>query len=80
MNQRHMNNLDHFAKHGGVHFSLNVPEEQINQYVSKMSKEQRESMYNVMNELEKAGYITIANDGVFADGEGEIGGSIGCHE
>lgn len=80
MNQSHKRNLDLFARHGGVHFSLNVPETELNQYVSEMSEKQRESMYNLMKELEQAGYITIANDGVFADGEGEIGGSKGCHE
>jgi hypothetical protein len=30
--------------------------------------------------LEGAGLITIANDGVLADGEGRIGGSLDCGE
>lgn len=70
--------LDFFAKHGGVHFTLHVPEEKLNQYVRNLPPQKRESMYTVMKELEAAGYITILNDGLFADGEGNLGGSNDC--
>lgn len=74
----HKDDLQHFAKHGGVQFALNVPETELNQYVNEMPKGQRQSMYNVMKELERAGMITIQNSGVFADGHGNIGGSTTC--
>lgn len=74
----HMGDLNHFAKHGGVQFALNVPEAELTEYVNEMPKGQRQSMYNVMKELERAGMITILNTGVFADGHGNIGGSMGC--
>jgi hypothetical protein len=32
----------------------------------------------VLKELEQAGMIVIHNDGVWADGEGKIGGSPDC--
>jgi hypothetical protein len=32
----------------------------------------------VLSELKAAGLISIANDGLFADGEGKIGGSDEC--
>lgn len=69
---------DHFARHGGVHYIRHVPDHQINQYVNQLPEEKRASMYEVMKELENKGWISIVNDGVFADGEGEIGGSNDC--
>lgn len=76
----HMGDLQHFAKHGGVQFALNVPETELTEYVNAMPKGQRQSMYNVMKELERAGMITILSTGVFADGQGNIGGSTGCFD
>lgn len=69
---------DHFARHGGVHFSLLVPEEEMNRFVRELPEEKKESMFTVMKELEKAGLIQIHNDGIFADGKGKIGGSSEC--
>jgi hypothetical protein len=69
---------DHFARHGGVHFSLLGSEEELNRFVRELPEEKRESLFTVMKELEKAGLIRIHNDGVFADGEGNIGGSSEC--
>lgn len=69
-----------YARHGGVHFKQNVSEQEINRYVKSLPEEKRESMFQVMKELEAAGMITIFNDGVLADGEGKIGGSEGCFD
>lgn len=69
---------DHFARHGGVHFSSLVPPEEINRFVGRLPAEKRESLFEVLQELNQAGLIAIHNDGLFADGEGEIGGSEHC--
>lgn len=69
---------DHFARHGGVHFKNNVPAEQINSFVKQLSEDKKENWFEVFNELETAGMITIVNDHVFADGKGKIGGSNDC--
>jgi hypothetical protein len=70
--------MDHFARHGGVHFRANVPEQQINRFVASLPESRRSNMAQVMKELESAGMITILNDGIWADGEGKIGGSNEC--
>jgi hypothetical protein len=75
---RDFNSVDLFAKHGGVHYRTNVPKQQINLYVRSLPEHKRQSMFQVMKELESAGMITIYNDGLFADGEGEVGGSQDC--
>jgi len=69
---------DHFARHGGVHFeNIKTPEE-INEFVRNLPAGKRDSMFEVLQELSQNGYITILNDHVFADGEGNIGGSDDC--
>jgi hypothetical protein len=70
--------MDHFARHGGVHFKNNASEQEINQFVAALPKEKQNSMFQVMKELEAAGLITVYNDGLLADGEGKIGGSDEC--
>jgi hypothetical protein len=80
MNENHMTQLDRYARHGGVHFTTHVSEQEINRYIDRLSEQKRASMYTVMKELEGAGLITIANDGVLADGEGRLGGSPDCGE
>ena len=72
------NQQDHFARHGGVHFSNNVPPEEINQFVGQLPAGKRESLFEVLQELRNSGLITIHNDHVFTDGEGKIGGSDEC--
>ncbi|RAL23372.1 hypothetical protein [Thermoflavimicrobium daqui] len=69
---------DFFARHGGVHFTPNVTAKEINRFVDNLPEEKRESMFEVLQELSNAGLITLYNDGVFADGEGKIGGSNEC--
>lgn len=73
-----MNHYEHFARHGGVHFENLVPPEEINKFVDSLPEERRESMYEVMKELEQAGLIRIIHDGLWADGEGNVGGSEEC--
>lgn len=46
---------EHFARHGGVHFSNRVPPEEINRFVRELPPEKRESLFEVLKELEQAG-------------------------
>lgn len=71
---------DQYASHGGVHFTQNVPTETINHFVRELPSSQRESLFEVLGELEAAGMITIQNDGRFTDGSGKVGGTEGCYE
>ncbi|WP_429823082.1 hypothetical protein [Brevibacillus laterosporus] len=65
---------DHFVKHGGVHFCNNVPPQEINKFINRLPAGKRESLFEVLDKLEKNGLITIYNDHVFTDGNGVIGG------
>lgn len=65
---------EHFARHGGVHFRTNVSPREINEFVRKLPAGKRESLFEVLSELDRAGLITVLNDHVFADGNGVIGG------
>lgn len=73
-----MNHEEHFARHGGVHFENLVPPEEINRFVNNLSDEQRSSLFEVLHQLSDAGLIRIRNDHVWADGEGNTGGSQEC--
>ncbi|MBA4541897.1 hypothetical protein H1164_03140 [Thermoactinomyces daqus] len=78
MADHHIGSQDHFARHGGVHFRANVSEQELNRFVAFLPESRRSNMAQVMKELESAGMITILNDGIWADGEGKIGGSDEC--
>ncbi|MBM7590222.1 hypothetical protein [Brevibacillus fulvus] len=65
---------DHFVRHGGVHFRSNATPEEINNYVRKLPAGKRDSLFEVLEQLDNAGLITIVNDHLFADGNGVIGG------
>jgi|GEM_PF-1230377 len=69
---------DHFARHGGVHFTNNVSPEEINDFVDSLPEDRKESMFEVLQELRDEGMIDIVDDHVFTDGEGKIGGSDDC--
>lgn len=73
-----MTQQDFFAKHGGVHFENLAEPHEINQFVNNLPEQKRESMFTVMQELKNAGMIRLLNDDLWADGEGEIGGSDEC--
>lgn len=70
-------NNDHFARHGGVHFRNNVAPEEINDYVRKLPAGKRDSLFEVLDNLDKAGLITVVNDHVFSDGNGVVRGGEG---
>ncbi|MGG1658703.1 hypothetical protein [Brevibacillus sp. NRS-1366] len=65
---------DHFVKYGGVHFRSHVNPVEINNFIRKLPAGKRESLFEVLDELNKAGLISIVNDHVFADGDHVIGG------
>ncbi|SMO68304.1 hypothetical protein [Melghirimyces algeriensis] len=77
-NEERPEEQEHFARHGGVHFTPNASPEIINRFVKNLPIERRESFYEIMKELSEADLITLHNDGILADGEGEIGGSDEC--
>jgi hypothetical protein len=79
MTNRHTVNNDHYARHGGIHFRNNVSPQEINLYVrDQVAADKKETFFEVIDELEQAGLITVVNDHVFTDGEGKIGGSDDC--
>lgn len=67
-------NNEHFAKHGGVHFRTNASPQAINEFIRKLPAGKRESLFEVLDQLDQAGLITLCNDHLFADGHGVIGG------
>ncbi|MBL0385324.1 hypothetical protein JJB07_01580 [Tumebacillus sp. ITR2] len=71
---------DFYANHGGVHFTQNVPADQINNFVRELPSDKRDNLFEVLGELETAGMIKITNDGRFADGSGKLSGTAGCYE
>ncbi|MFC4770168.1 hypothetical protein [Effusibacillus consociatus] len=52
--------------------------EEINNFVSGLPDTKKDSLFEVLGELDKAGLISIVNDGKFADGEGRLEGSDVC--
>lgn len=71
---------EHFARHGGVHFTQKASNEQINNFVRQLSDDKRDSLFEVLGELNQAGLIQLQNDGQFADGNGVDHGTTGCYE
>lgn len=67
-------NHDHYVRHGGVHFRTHVSPQEINNFTRKLPAGKRESLFEVLEQLDNAGLITIVNDHVFADGNGVVGG------
>lgn len=59
------------AKYGGVHFAQLEPTQAINEFVRALPEEKRESIFEVMQELDRAGYIRLENDSAWVDPEGE---------
>ncbi|MFD1427118.1 hypothetical protein JOD24_001919 [Kroppenstedtia sanguinis] len=69
---------EHFALHGGTHFTPQASPEEINRFVQDLPPERRENFYEIMKELSQADLITLHDDGLLTDGEGNIGGSKEC--
>lgn len=67
-----------YSKHGGVHFEKRASAEEVNAFVAKLPSEKKDSLFEVLGELNNAGLISIENDGEFADGEGNLEGSSDC--
>ncbi|GAX89526.1 hypothetical protein [Effusibacillus lacus] len=67
-----------YGKHGGVHFLKKATAEEINSFVAQLPGTKKDSLFEVLGELDKEGLISIVNDGKFADGEGELEGSEEC--
>ena len=65
---------EHFVRHGGVHFRTHVSPQEINQFIRKLPAGKRDSLFEVLEQLDQAGLISIVNDHVFADGDGVIAG------
>lgn len=65
---------DHYVKHGGVHFRTHASPQEINNFVRKLPAGKRESLFEVLEQLDQAGLITLVNDHVFADGDGVVAG------
>ncbi|USG65466.1 hypothetical protein NDK47_25735 [Brevibacillus ruminantium] len=68
------NEHDHFVRHGGVHFRSLVSPQEINRFIGRLPAGKRESLFEVLDELEKAGKISLYNDQLFTDGNGVVGG------
>ena len=51
--------MEKFIKYGGIHFTNNVPPEEINIFVKNLPTEQKDSLFKVVKELETAGLITL---------------------
>lgn len=60
------------SKYGGVHFTQLAPVKEINDFVRGLPEEKRDSIFEVMHELDKSGLIHIENDSHFVDPEGEV--------
>lgn len=69
---------EHFALHGGAHFTAKASPEEINRFVQNLPPGRRENFYEIMKELSEANLITLHNDGLLTDGEGKLGGSDEC--
>jgi hypothetical protein len=71
---------DRYARHGGVHFTQKASPEEINQFVKNLPSDKRDSLFEVLDELNQAGMIEITNDGQFADPHGNLHGTEGCYD
>ena len=48
-----------FVKYGGMKFENNVPVEEINNFVKSLPPEKKDSLFEVVKELDSAGLITL---------------------
>lgn len=60
-----------YAKYGGVHFMQMAPVQDINKFVRELPDEKRDSLFEVLHELNEAGLIEIQNDHHLLDPMGE---------
>lgn len=60
-----------YAKYGGVHFTQQAATQDINAFVRALPAEKRDSLFEVLHELDAAGLIHIANDAHMVNPYGE---------
>lgn len=60
-----------YAKYGGVHFTQKAPTQDINEFVRALPSEKRDSLFEVLSELNAAGLIQIENNHEIVDPYGE---------
>lgn len=60
------------AKHGGVHFTQLATAQDINDFVRALPEDKRDSLFEVLQELDQQGLIRMNNDGEWTDVNGEI--------
>lgn len=63
---------DEYARYGGVHFTHKASASEINTFVAQLPDDKKDSLFEVLNELNEAGLIQILNDGKFVDNDGEV--------
>ncbi|WAH39323.1 hypothetical protein NZD86_22520 [Alicyclobacillus dauci] len=60
-----------YARYGGVHFTQQAPAQDINEFVRSLPNDKRDSLFEVLQELDTAGLIRIENDQHWHDPYGE---------
>jgi len=60
------------AKYGGVHFTQLAHTREINDFVKSLPDDKRDSLFEVLTELNNQGFIRIENDANWMDHEGEM--------
>jgi hypothetical protein len=60
------------AKYGGVHFVQLRHAREINEFVRQLPEDKKDSLFEVIQELDHHGYIRVVNDGDWMDPDGEI--------
>lgn len=51
--------VESYVKYGGMKFVNNVPPAEINEFVRNLPAEKRESLFEVVHELDRAGLISL---------------------
>jgi hypothetical protein len=62
---------EYFARHGGVHFETRAEPERINRFVRELPENKRDNLFEVLQELDRAGLIRLKNDHQWVDGHGK---------
>lgn len=60
---------DKYIKYGGMKFKQKAPTQEINRFVYNLPEEKRNSMYQVVNELDDADLIDLENEVTTIDDE-----------
>jgi hypothetical protein len=60
---------DKYIKYGGMKFEQKAPAREINRFVNKLPEEKRQSMHQVVTELDDANLIDLKNEVTTIDDE-----------